>query len=143
AFRNALSVYNKSTIDNSDAIYFYAPLDGRKHYRVTARLPDWRHWRGEARAGEGPLAPQYLIFEVVAGPIAGDTGDLRELMPGGRTGFGTLDTSQLEVGPDGVLELHLGPERPAGYEGNFICTRKPPSKQAPEAGDRYATTVSG
>ena len=26
AFRNALSVYNKSTIENPDAIYFYAPI---------------------------------------------------------------------------------------------------------------------
>ena len=45
AFRNALSVYNKSTIENADAIYFYAPLDGRKHYRIRAQVPDWRHWR--------------------------------------------------------------------------------------------------
>ena len=36
AFRNALSIFNKSTIDNPDAIYFYAPIDGRKHYRVQA-----------------------------------------------------------------------------------------------------------
>ncbi|WP_116368794.1 hypothetical protein [Parahaliea mediterranea] len=143
AFRNALSVYNKSTIDNADAIYFYAPLDGRKHYRVRAQLPPHGHWTGEPPAASGPLAPQYLIFEVAGGPMAGDTGDLRELMPGGRTGFGTLDSSQLAVGPDGVLELHLGPERPAGYSGNFICTRKPPSRQHPEAGERYATTVSG
>lgn len=143
AFRNALSVYNKATIDNADAIYFYAPLDGRKHYRVSAQLPAWRHWRGEPRPDSGPLAPQYLIFEVAAGPMAGDTGDLRELAPGGRTGFGTLDISQLEVGEDGLLELHLGPERPAGYTGNFICTRKPPSKRNPEAGERYATTISG
>ena len=27
-FRNALSVINKSTIENPDAIYFYAPIDG-------------------------------------------------------------------------------------------------------------------
>lgn len=143
AFRNALSVYNKSTIENADAIYFYAPLDGRKHYRIRAQVPDWRHWRGEERIGEGPLAPQYLIFEVSSGPLPGDTGDLQELMPGLRTAFGNLDTSQLQVSEDGVLELHLGPERPQDYEGNFICTRKPPSQKAPEKGERYATVVSG
>lgn len=143
AFRNALSVYNKATIDNSDAIYFYAPLNGRRHYRVTAQLPDCRHWRGEPRAATGALAPQYLIFEVTGGPMAGDTGDLRELMPGARTGFGTLDIAQLAVADDGTLELHLGPERPAGYTGNFICTRKPPSRKDPEAGERYATYISG
>ena len=31
-----------------------------------------------------------------------------------------------------------GPERPDGYEGHFICTRKPPSKRNPVASDRYA-----
>ena len=34
AFRNALSVFNKSTIENSDAIYFYTSIDGRKNYRL-------------------------------------------------------------------------------------------------------------
>ncbi|MCP5044883.1 MAG: hypothetical protein GY944_27970, partial [bacterium] len=32
--RNALSIINRATIDNADAIYFYAPIDGRKSYRV-------------------------------------------------------------------------------------------------------------
>ena len=52
-FRNGLSVYNKSTIDNADAIYFYAPIDGKKHYRVHGNIADHRHWRGEARAESG------------------------------------------------------------------------------------------
>ncbi len=143
AFRNALSVYNKATIDNADAIYFYAPIDGRKRYKVTATLPDCRHWQGQARAEQGPLAPQYLIFEVTGGPIAGDTGDLRELMPGSRTGFGALDISQLQIGDDNTLEILLAPERPEGYTGNFFATRKPPSSRAPENGDRYATYISG
>jgi hypothetical protein len=143
AFRNALSIFNKSTIENSDAIYFYSPIDGRKTYRVTGRAEDFRHWRGEPRTASGPKAPQYLIFEVTTGPMAGDTGDLRELTPGYRTGFGTLDSSSLKVEADGSFELILGPEKPAGYEGNFIGTRKPPSRRAREAGDRYAEYVSG
>lgn len=143
AFRNALSVYNKSTIDNADAIYFYAGIDGRKHYRVTGRTGNHSHWQAGQRSGEGPFAPQYLIFEVSNGPLSGDTGDLREVMPGYRTGFGTIDTSTLEVASDGTFELMLGPEKPAGYNGNFICTCKAPSKQNPEAGDRYAEYISG
>lgn len=143
AFRNALSIFNKSTIDNPDAIYFYAPIDGRKRYRVQGLLEDCRHWRGKARPGRGPTAPQYLIFEVATGPLSGDTGDLRELTPGFRTGFGTLDSSRLEVGENGELELLLAPEKPPGYTGNFICTRKPPPAGNPEGGDRYAQYVSG
>ena len=143
AFRNALSIFNKSTIENSDAIYFYAPIDGRNRYLIEGQLDDFRHWRGEPRATSGPLAPQYLIFETADGPMSGDTGDLRELVPGFRTGFGRLDTSDLQIGPNGELELLLGPEKPEGYTGNFICTRKPPSKRNPEGGERYATFISG
>jgi len=143
AFRNALSIFNKSTIENSDAIYFYSPIDGRKTFRVTGRAEDSRHWRGEPRLGDGAAAPQYLIFEVATGPIAGDTGDLSELTPGYRTGFGTIDSSKLIVEEDGRFELILGPEKPVGYEGNFICTKKPPSRRNPEAGERFADYVSG
>ena len=143
AFRNALSMFNKSTIENSDAIYFYSPIDGRKTYRVTGRAEDFRHWRGESRAASGPKAPQYLIFEVATGPMAGDSGDLAELTPGYRTGFGTIDSSSLRVESDGSFELILGPEKPDGFEGNFICTRKPPSRRNPDGGDRHADYVSG
>ena len=120
AFRNALSIFNKSTIDNPDAIYFYAPIDGSKRYLVKARLEDSRHWRGLPRVTEGRLAPQYLIFETSNGPLSGDTGDLNELTPGFRTGFGTLDSSGLQVDEDGELELLLAPEKPVGFAGNFI-----------------------
>lgn len=143
AFRNALSIFNKSTIENSDAIYFYAPIDGSKNYRVTGHVEDFRHWRGEPRLGHGAAAPQYLIFEASTAPMAGDTGDLRELVPGFRTGFGTVDSSSLAVDEDGNFELLLGPEKPAGYEGNFICTKKGPSRRNPDAGDRFADYVSG
>ena len=143
AFRNALSIFNKSTIENADAIYFYAPIDGRKTYRVRGKAEDFRHWRGEPRRGAGPAAPQYLIFEVATGPMSGDTGDLRELTPGYRTGFGTVDSSSLAVDADGSFDLLLAPERPPGHTGNFICTRKPPSRRAPEGGERFADYVSG
>ncbi|MGI9295713.1 MAG: hypothetical protein ACR2PS_17165, partial [Pseudomonadales bacterium] len=143
AFRNALSAYNKSTIDNSDAIYFYAPIDGSKRYRISGVVEDFRHWRGEPRLKNQAVAPQYLIFDTANGPMAGDTGELSELRPGFRTGFGTLDTSNLVIDDNGEFELLLGPDKPAGYDGNFICTRKPPSKRTPDEGDRYATYISG
>jgi hypothetical protein len=143
AFRNALSIFNKATIENPDAIYFYAPIDGRNRYLVRGKVEDFRHWRGEEAAASGPKAPQYLIFEVSNGPLAGDTGDLRELIPGYRTGFGTLDIDGLQVSNDGEFELLLASEKPPGFSGNFICTRKPPSPDQPEEGDRFATYISG
>jgi hypothetical protein len=142
-FRNGLSVYNKATIDNADAIYFYAPIDGSKYYKVHGNAADSRHWRGEPRAEQGPLAPQYVIFEVHKGAMSGDSGDLRELVAGDRTGFGSLDTSSLLVAENGDFEILLGPEKPEDYSGNFVCTHKPPSKRNPDGGDRFASYISG
>ena len=51
AFRNALSIFNKSTIDNSDAIYFYSPIDGRRTYRITGRAEDFREPDQPERCG--------------------------------------------------------------------------------------------
>ncbi len=146
-FRNALSIVNRATIDNSDAIYFFAPLDGRQSYRVRGEVGDTRHWRGEAPAATGRKAPHYVIFEVTSGDLAGDTGDLRELAPGVKARTGWLDCSQIEVDDDGSFEILLAPERPPGHSGNFIATRTVVERPHPFDPDvpaeRFATYVSG
>jgi len=147
AFRHALSIVNKATIDNSDAIYFMAPIDGRERYVVRGQVADHRHWRGDAPAASGRKAPQYLIFELSDGPLAGDTGSLAELRPGIKVQTGRLDSSDLQVAPDGRFEILLAPERPAGHTGNFIDSHKRVSRPPPDdpAGslDRYACWISG
>ncbi len=147
AFRNALSIINRATIDNADAIYFFAPLDGRERYRIRGEVGDWRHWRGEKAAPSGRKAPHYLIFEASAGVLAGDSGDLRELRPGTKTQTGRLDSSTLEVGEDGRFEILLAPERPAEHRGNFISTKKVVNRPHPDdpslPPERYANYVSG
>src|SRR3990172_9292295 len=78
--RRAVQAIAKSTIDNADAIYFAIPIDGNQSYWIRGRAQDARHWRGEARAAAGRLAPQYLIFECASG-FAGDSGGLPHLPP--------------------------------------------------------------
>ena len=147
AFRNALSIINRATVDNADAIYFYAPLDGRERSLIRGEVGDWRHGRGEAPAPSGRKAPHYLIFEASAGVLAGDSGDLRELRPGVKTQTGRLDSSALEVGADGRFEILLAPERPPGHTGNFIGTRKVVDRPHPDdpsmPPERYANYISG
>ena len=110
-FRRAIQPLDKATIDNADALYLSAAIDGAKTYRVRGRLA-------------GPKAPQYIIFEAHTS-YAGDTGSLAELGPGGRVVTGLLDTSDLAVDDDGRFEILLAPQRPADYCGNFIATAKP------------------
>ena len=109
-FRRAIQPIDKSTIDNADAMYLAAPIDGARSYRIRGRMLD--------------KPPQYVIFEVHRG-YAGDSGTLDELKPGGpRVGTGTLDISGLAADPDGTFEILLAPERPDGHEGNFIPTQR-------------------
>ncbi len=145
--RHALQIVNKGTIDNPDAIYFMAPIDGRQSYVLRGNVDDHRHWRGAARAPKDATAPQYIIFEVSDGCIAGDTGSLAELRPGVKAQTGKLDSTQLEVGSDGRFEILLAPERPADHRGNFISTYRRATRPNPEdpdgSLDRYAQYVSG
>jgi hypothetical protein len=120
--RRAIQAIAKATIDNSDAIYFSMPIDGNESYWIRGQARDSRHWRGEDRAPTGRLAPQYLIFECASG-YAGDSGSLAELRPGTRAMSGMLDTSKLQVAGDGRFEILCAPDKPAGFTGNFLCTR--------------------
>ncbi len=146
-FRNALSILNRGTIDNADAIYFFAPIEGRASYVISGRVEDSREWRGEPPASTGRRAPHYLIFEATQGVLAGDSGDLSELRPGMKTRTGTLDSSQIQVEEDGTFEILLAPLRPDGHTGNFIPTRKSVSRPHPTDPDmpreRHATYISG
>lgn len=106
-FRRAIQPVDKATIDNADALYLSACIDGTKSYRMRGRLV--------------PKAPQYIIFEAHS-LYAGDTGSLAELAPGGRAITGSLDVSDLLVDDDGRFEILLAPQRPADHSGNFIAT---------------------
>jgi hypothetical protein len=145
--RHALQILNKGTIDNADAVYFVAALDGRQTYRLRGQLGDRSHWRGESPAPEGRKAPQYVIFELSSGCIAGDSGSLAELRPGVKAQTGRLDSSELDVAADGSFEILLAPVRPADHRGNFISTHRRTSRPNPDdpAGspDRYADYLSG
>ncbi len=146
-FRNMLSPITRATIDNADAIYFYAPIDGRQSYRITAKVGQTQHWRGEAVTGDAIKAPHYLIFETNWGVLSGDTGKLSELTPGVKTQTGRLDSSDIVVSKNGEIEILLAPEKPAGYTGNFISTYKKVKHPHPfdplVTEDRYANYITG
>jgi hypothetical protein len=121
-FVRMIQPLNRSTIDNSDAIYLVAPIDGRHSYTIRGRAGDTRHWRGQPPVREGRKAPHYVFFQTASGH-SGDTGELDELKPGTRANCGVIDSSDLQVNADGTFEILLAPERPAGHTGNFMATR--------------------
>jgi hypothetical protein len=110
--------------------------------RRARQVGDHRHWRGDAPAKSGRLAPQYLIFELNDGLLAGDSGSLAELRPGVKVQMGPARLVELEVRADGRFEILIAPERPAGHTGNYICSHKRVSRPPPDEPngslDRYA-----
>ena len=120
-FRRAISPVDKATIDNADALYLSARIDGSRAYRVRGRVASHEHWKGQERTGSGPWAPQYAIFEVHS-RYPGDTGTIVELMPGNRVITGFLDSTELQVEEDGRFEVLVAPSRPDGHTGNFLST---------------------
>ncbi|MDY6999721.1 MAG: hypothetical protein SW019_24280 [Actinomycetota bacterium] len=109
-FRRAIQPVDKATIDNADALYLSAPIDGSGCYRLRGRLAPARK------------APAYLIVEAHTA-YAGDSGGLGELAPGQRAITGSLDSTAIQVDDDGRFEIMAGPERPAGWTGDFLPTR--------------------
>lgn len=81
---------------NPDAVYYYAPVDGRGVYRVT----------GER--GDAPVAGFALGNRIIG----------MDPMPG--KGLGNHDFDDLEIGPDGRFEVIFSNERPADHDGNWI-----------------------
>lgn len=122
-FIRAIQPLNRSTIDNADAIYLTAPIDGNHSYTIRGRAGDTRHWRGEAPVARGRKAPHYVIFEAPSG-YAGDSGSIKEMKPGSRTRTATCwIRPACRSRPTAAFEILLAPERPEGYTGNYMRTR--------------------
>ena len=121
-FVRAIQPLNRSTIDNCDAIYLMAPIDGNYSYTIRGRAADTSAWRGEKAPAGARKAPHYVIFETPSG-YSGESGSLKEMKPGTRINCAELDSTELKVDADGRFEILLAPEKPAGYEGNFMLTR--------------------
>jgi hypothetical protein len=140
-FRRAIQPIARSTIDNADALYLNAEIDGARRYRIVGRAADCRHWRGEPPLYTGRKAPHYVIFEVATN-YAGDSGSIAELRPGKRVGTGKLDSSELRVDADGSFEIVLAPERPPGYDGNFIATTRVRTVKRQDGAEETVTHVA-
>jgi hypothetical protein len=96
-FVDIVGPYKKWGGDNADAYYQYAPIDPTRTYRVRGR-------RGDAA---------YLSLTVYGGPRDGRYSERI---------VGTVnDRDNFVIGPDGIFELMLGPDRPSGWNGPFLA----------------------
>jgi hypothetical protein len=81
---------------NPDAVYYYAPVDGKGTYRVT---------------GDRGNSP---VVGFATGKVMIGMG-----MPPG-PGYNNYDVDNLKLEADGTFEVIFSEERPAGYSGNWL-----------------------
>jgi len=81
---------------NPDAVYYYAPVDGRGTYRVT----------GER--GNAPVAGFALGNRIIG------------MDPAPGKGLGNFDLDDLDMDDEGHFEVIFSTDRPAGHRGNWL-----------------------
>lgn len=119
-FQRQLSRVAAYTMGNADTQYLYAPIDAWGTYLVIGRAGPSKHWRGGKRPRkQDGLAPHYMVFETHTTEM-GDSGRLDELNDGSHAVVSAIDSSKLEINGDGSFEILISPNKPAGYEGNYL-----------------------
>jgi hypothetical protein len=88
--------FRKLMVDNPDVTYWFCALDATRTYRLTGRR------------GEAPYVGLTFGTAVGKGPMGGRTGTLTQVH---------LDA--FDLGPDGEVDIWLGPTRPDGVT-NFV-----------------------
>ena len=121
-FRRAIPPLQKATADNADNLYLSARIDGNAAYRISGTAKDCRHWQAQPPASSGETAPWYVIFSAIT-HYTGDSGELTELVPGVTVNTGALESVDMQMGENGEFEILMAPERPEGYNGNFISSQ--------------------
>ncbi|HWE65303.1 MAG TPA: DUF1214 domain-containing protein [Acidimicrobiales bacterium] len=99
-FVEIVGPYKKWGGDNADAFYQFTPIDPARTYRVTGLIGD----------------AVYLSLTVYGGP---DDGRYSERI------VGSVNRRDLDIGPDGTFEIHLGPQAGPGpsivLEPDAVC----------------------
>lgn len=141
-FHRSMDMLRKWTAENPDTAYLKAPIDGEGYYELRGRAANTEVWRHSGRAVRGPQAPRTVTFATITS-VPGDTGNLLEM---GNCRNQTLDTlTSFDIEPDvaGEFALLIGPQRPEGYEGYFLQSRKVMQcEQTGESVEREATLLS-
>jgi hypothetical protein len=94
-FVPSVSVIHKAVGTNPDFIYYHAPVDGARQYRITGN-------RGDGL---------FLLMDIAAGGL----GAMDELGPS----LALIDFDTLDLGLDGGIDLLLSAEHPVDWSGDW------------------------
>lgn len=136
-FFRSMDMLRKWTGENPDTMYLKAPVDAEGYYRVqiTAVAGD-----DSAPLSDLP-APRAITFQTITS-VPGYSGKLEEMANCTNQTLAHLNRFDFENLPLPV-EIVLGPERPADYQGLFLPTRKAMTCAATgETAEAHATMLS-
>lgn len=121
-FHRSMDMLRKWTAENPDTMYLKAPLDASAFYRVTGTAADTREWQDSSRGLKAPKAPRMVTFQTVT-DVPGATGELAEMAQCKSQTLAFVNAFDLQL-EGNQFEILIGPERPEGYKGNFLPTKK-------------------
>lgn len=113
-----MSFLSKWTGDNAGAVHLNAPMDGTETHRITGERPYASNDSAQS-LGDFSLPPGLTLYSVITA-VPDQTGGLNGLKNCAAKTLASIDSPQLQIDPNGQLEILLAAERPVGYEGNFL-----------------------
>ncbi|MFK7732815.1 MAG: hypothetical protein AB8B48_14440 [Pseudomonadales bacterium] len=122
-FHASMNMLRKWTIENPDTMYLKAPIDATGYYKVIGKTANHEEWRTSERGVSGPKAPRMVTFQTITN-VPGNTGGLQEMADCTNATLDFRNIFSLQVEDDGRFELLIGAEKPTGYQGNFLLSRK-------------------
>jgi hypothetical protein len=111
-------------------MYLSAVIDPNAYYEIRGKAKNTDNWQNGGTDFKGPKAPRLFTISTNTATI-GDTGSLGEFAICRNQSLDTLSNFDLIVDKKGKnknktkgkFKIFLGPEKPAGYEGNFLVTK--------------------
>ncbi len=129
-FFRSMDMLRKWTGENPDTMYLKAPIDSEGYFRV------------EASVAAGALAPRVVSISTITS-VPGSTGSLSEMANCRNQTLDSIFSYELQLKEKGEFTLLIGPERPRGYDGAFLLSRKHlPCESTGETRERHAAFLS-
>lgn len=108
-FFRSMDMLRKWTGENPDTMYLKAPIRAQGYYRIS----------GVARS----QVPTMVTFQTIT-DVPGSTGELVEMALCKNQTLDFVNSFELDLRTGEAFEILIGPERPKGYKGFFLLTRK-------------------
>ena len=122
-FFRSVDMLRKWTAENPDAMYLNARIDASGYYEVTISARNTEEWRDDTAQVAGEKAPRLVTFQTITA-VPGYTGELQEMATCVSQTLDFTNSFTLQADKAGEYKILIGAEKPKGFNGNFLSSRK-------------------